>query len=44
MLGNFTVKQFKSNEELTNYISQTEYGFPENPAVCFGFKVIENSE
>lgn len=43
MLGNFTIKYFKSNDELINYIEQPEYGLAESPAVCFGFKIIENS-
>jgi hypothetical protein len=43
-LGNFTIKQYNSTEELFDYIGDVNYGIdPTRPAVCFGFSIKENS-
>lgn len=43
-LGNFTFREFESTDALFAYIADGQYGYPDMPAVCFGFKVIEYSE
>jgi hypothetical protein len=44
MLGNFTLQAFDSQDVLWDYISDTDYGLPEKPAVCFAFQILENSQ
>ncbi len=43
VFGNFTFKKFDSNEEFNNYVGDLDYGLDSKPAICFGFKITENS-
>ena len=43
MFGNFTIKNFTNKEELFTYIGDEDYGEAVKPAICFGFKIVENS-
>jgi len=44
-VGNFTLKEFASKDELDAYISSDKIGIdPEIEGVCFGFSVHEKSE
>jgi hypothetical protein len=43
MFGNFTIKNFSSIEELYAYIGDEDYGEYVKPAICFGFKIVQNS-
>jgi hypothetical protein len=42
--GKFYIQRFESNEELDKYISHPDYGWGGMPGICFGFKVMENSQ
>ena len=37
------MKEFNSTDQLFSYIKAEEYGSDSMPAICFGFKIIENS-
>lgn len=42
---NFTVKQFKDHEEMIGYVKDPDYmQTKDNPGLCFGFSIIENSD
>lgn len=44
MLGAFSIKAFSTKDDLWTYIGDEQYGLDQHPAICFGFRVFENSK
>ena len=42
---NFTVKKFDSHQQMIDYVASPDYmQNKDNPGLCFGFSIIENSD